>query len=615
MDLKRMEKAGRSIRYLGVCIFVLVSAVAFGQAKFTTVIDQSTISRDQLVQVEYIVENAKKVDDFDPPSFRNFAVIQGPIQSSGMSFVNGALTQYKAIVFLLQPRTTGKLIIPGAMATIDGKRRQSDAVALEVTKSQNAGSSQRTRLRLNLRDASIEADKEFVLYPNENAIEKIRKNLFVRVEVSKKNCYVNEPVVATYKLYSRLRSESRVVKRPSYNGFSVYDMSEPNAGNPAIETVDGKQYNVHIIRKSQLFPLQAGEFVLEPVEVENTVHFIKAPTEEDNYLEEMNDPFAETVQHTVVLGSNPVNINVKSLPNNNQPQGFDGAVGNFSVRASLKDPIVKAGEAGNLIVEVKGKGNIPMINAPTVNWPDKFEVFDPNTKEEVQPENAPLSGTKTFAFPFTAKDTGSLIIPPIKFSFFDPISQSYKTDSTRAISLRIMPGAKKVKGSSASKVRNIIPNPPTARMWLWIAGGAIGTLLLITIVFLRNRSAHKKNVNKPSGSADQLNQQVIPVKPDPLEKARRMLSSSNSTMFVKEVEAVVWNELGEKLKIPPSALNQPHVINSLQRLGADESAIQQFRQVMHDCEYALYIPGQSNEDLEAILINASLFLDKLNELP
>ena len=319
-----MEQAGRSIRYLGMCFFFLVSAVVYGQAKFSTVIDQPSISKDQLVQVEYVVENAKKVDDFDPPSFRNFSVIQGPIQSSGMSFVNGSLTQYKALVFLLQPRITGKLIIPGATATIDGKRRQSDAVALEVTKSKNnANPSTARRLRLNLPAENVEADKEFVLYPNENVAEKIKKNLFVKVEVNKKVCYVNEPVIATYKLYSRLRSESRVVKRPSYNGFSVYDMIDPEANNPTIETVNGKQYNVHIIRKSQLFPLQAGEFMLEPVEVENTVHFIKASSEQDTYLEEINDPFAETVQHTLTLGNDPVNITVKPLPANYQPVTFD----------------------------------------------------------------------------------------------------------------------------------------------------------------------------------------------------------------------------------------------------------------------------------------------------
>jgi hypothetical protein len=606
-----MAHAGNLIRLVSVCLFVLVSAAVSGQAKFSTVIDQATISRDQLVQVEYVVENAKKVEDFDPPSFRNFTVVQGPIQSSGMSFVNGSLTQYKALVFLLQPKITGRLIIPGAAATIDGKRRQSDAVAIEVTKSKGSGTAQR-RLRLGMPATTVEADREFVLYPNENVIEKIKKNLFVRVEVNKKSCYVNEPVVATYKLYSRLRSESRVVKRPSYNGFSVYDMIDPESDNPTIETLNGKQYNVHIIRKSQLFPLQAGKYTLEPVEVENTVHFIKASSEQDTYLEEIPDPFAETVDQTLTLASEPVDITVKPLPSPG-PAAYDGAVGNFSVEASLKDPITKTGESSTLLVKIKGRGNIPMINAPSINWPKDFEVYDPTAREEVHPEAAPLSGEKTFEFVFTPKDTGRAEIPGIRFAFFDPVSQSYKTDSTRSIALRILPGTKKPARKSESNREIPATYPAAGRIGWWIAGGALLTLLVIAFVVMNNRK-NRPVTKAPAKPASAITPAIPVTKPDPLEKARRMLSASNPGIFIKEVESVIWNETGEKLNIPPVALNQPHVIASLQARNAGEDTIQLFKQLMHDFEYALYIPGQSTEDLQDILNKAERFLTRLNAI-
>ena len=607
-----MVQAGKLIRYLGICLILLASASVYGQAKFSTVIEQSTVSRDQLVQVEYKVENAKQVDDFDPPSFRNFSVIQGPIQSSGLTFINGTLTQYKALMFLLQPKITGKLIIPGATATIDGKRRQSDAVAIEVTKGKNpGGNAYRQRIRLAMPERTVEADKEFVLYPNENIIEKIKKNLFVRVEVSKKNCFVNEPIVATYKLYSRLRSESRVVKRPSYNGFSLYDMVDPEVDNPGVETINGKQYNVHTIRKSQLFPLQAGKFILEPVEVENTVHFIKAPSEQDTYLEEYNDPFAETIEQTITLGSEPLEITVKPLPTTNQPSTFDGAVGNFSVEASLKDPITKAGEAATLLVKIKGKGNIPMINAPSVSWPADLEVYDPSAKEEVHPEVAPLSGTKTFEYVFTPKDTGKVVIPAINFAFFDPASQSYKTDSTGAINLRIVPGTKKIATkSSADKPGAGASYPAVGNLVWWIAGGVLLTLLIIAIVVMSNRR-NKPAIAKPQA----VTTPAIPVaKVDPLEKARRMHSVSNPGLFIKEVESVVWNEVAEKLHILPVELNQPQVIAALQNRGADEATVQLFKQLMHNLEYALYIPSQTPEDFEDILNKAENFLTLLNAL-
>src|SRR6201999_3240685 len=98
-------------------------------------------------------------------------------------------------------------------------------------------------------------DREFVLKPGENIRDKVRKNLFVKVQVDRNTCYVGEPIVATYKLYSRLNAESRVTKRPSLNGFSVYDMIDPGADAVSVEKLNGKAYTVHTIRKTQLIPL------------------------------------------------------------------------------------------------------------------------------------------------------------------------------------------------------------------------------------------------------------------------------------------------------------------------------------------------------------------------
>lgn len=598
------------MRTVLLVLFSLAGTTLFGQqVNFTTQVDQTTISKDQVVQVEYVVENAKKIEEFTPPGFRNFAVLQGPVQSSGMTYINGNLTQYKALVFVLQPRKTGKLIVPGATAVIDGKRRQSDAVAIEVTNSSSGGTSaNRPPIRFNIPEEHVEADREFVLYPNENVAEKIKKNLFVRVEVNKKECFVNEPVIATYKLYSRLRSESRVVKRPSYNGFSVYDMQDPDAGSPTVETYNGRQYNVHVIRRSQLFPLQAGQYTLDPVEVENTVRFIKAESEQDNYLEEIGDPYAETVSHTLTVASAVVPIVVKALPAVNQPAYFDGAVGKFSMAASLKTPIVKAGESANLIVQIKGNGNLPMINAPAINWPSSIEAYDPDAKEDIHPEIAPLSGVKTFEYVFSVKDTGQVILPGVRFSYFDPVAKLYKTDSTKGISLRVLPGEKVKHNENKSPALGVTPS--TQNMWLWIGSGALLTLLVIAVVVNNNRKRNKRAPVKKAATAEV----PVMVKRDKLEKAKQLAGGGGASAFVKEVEAAIWNEVGDKLGIPPINLNQREVVSALQQHGADADTVQLFREVMNDCETILYIPGQGTDDRYDVIEKAEKFLERLDHL-
>ncbi len=133
--------------------------------------------------------------------------------------------------------------------------------------------------------------------------------------------------MATYKLYSKLKSESRVTRQPSLNGFSVYDMTDPSTDVAYIEKVDGRPFTVHIIRKAQLIPLQSGTVQLDPVEVENTVHFIKNVKNHsgNGSLQNVFDPFfgdeveGVPVDKDITLTSNPVTINVKPLPEDKKP--------------------------------------------------------------------------------------------------------------------------------------------------------------------------------------------------------------------------------------------------------------------------------------------------------
>ncbi|MBS1660469.1 MAG: BatD family protein, partial [Bacteroidetes bacterium] len=267
----------KSLRLLIIVwIALLPGLFVSGQVKFTTVVSSEEVGQKDYLEVEYVVENAKQIDDLTPPTFAGFRIIQGPIQSSGMSIVNGAVSQYKALSFVLQPARTGKFSIGGASATVDGHPMRSNTVVITVHAGGNgaapngggnslsgAGNSLFPPMNMSpFEPEPRDVDREYILKPGENVKEKIRKNLFVKVQVDKNSCYVGEPIVATYKLYSRLSSESRVTKRPSLNGFSVYDMVDPASDQVSVEKLGGKDYTVHIIRKTQLIPLQAGNIDL-----------------------------------------------------------------------------------------------------------------------------------------------------------------------------------------------------------------------------------------------------------------------------------------------------------------------------------------------------------------
>lgn len=442
-----------------VVIALLPGLFVSGQVKFSTWVSSQAVGQKEYLQVEYVVENAKQIDDLIPPSFPGFQIVEGPIQSSGMSIVNNSMSQYKGVSFVLQPLHTGKFTIGGASATVDGHPLRSNTVKITVHAGSGSGGNNPSNpgggnpfaqpFGVDPYGASErDVEREYILKPGENVNEKIRKNLFVKVQVDKNSCFVGEPIVCTYKLYSRLSSESRVTKRPSLNGFSVYDMVDPGSDPVSVEKLNGKAFTVHIIRKTQLIPLQAGNIDLDPVEVENTVHFVKGGGRQEarrggsirDLLDQMMDDnnLGPEVDERVTLDTKPVTITVKPLPEN-KPANYNGAVGSFSIETSLANRTVAAQDEATLHVVVRGKGNLPVLAAPTIGWPAGFEAFEPTAKEDVNKTVAPMSGSKSFDYVFIPRTPGHYTLPAVSFSYFDPSSQTYKSAEGEPQDLQVTP--------------------------------------------------------------------------------------------------------------------------------------------------------------------------------
>ena len=128
-----MKPIAKNLRSTFVMLIAfLPGLIASGQVKFTTVVSSQDVGLNEYLQVEFVVENARQIDALNPPDFPGFSIAQGPIQSSGMSVINGNMSQYKGLSFVLQPTKTGKFIIPGASAVVDGQQMRSNKVTITV---------------------------------------------------------------------------------------------------------------------------------------------------------------------------------------------------------------------------------------------------------------------------------------------------------------------------------------------------------------------------------------------------------------------------------------------------------------------------------------------------
>jgi len=592
-------------------LITVFSVPAIAQAKFSTVIDEKEVGKGDYIQVQYIVENASTVESLTPPAFKGFTVVSGPMQQNGMSIINGAVSKYEGITYVLKPLATGKFVIGGATAVVDGKQVRSSSVTVTVTNAPPKPSniSNNPFFGLSVPEEAPEVNEEYILRKGESAAEKIKNNLLVKLDVSKTSCYVGEPIVATYKLYSRVRSESRVTKRPSLSQFSVYDMVQPEANNPSVEKLNGKLFTTHIIRKVQLYPLQDGSFDLDPLEVDNTVSFLRMENDNSNkismqqlmndYMNGVSDGKLEEQQ--VSLASKPVTITVKPLPLTGKPFSFDGAVGKFTISASIPKMQIAAGETAALQVILKGQGNMTLINAPQIQWPTGTEGYEPTVKESLDKTIAPISGSKLFEYTFTAKQAGTVVIPPIEFSYFDPAANAYKIIHTDSIVAQISQSLKKSKPFTTDKKQDIDGDGLRWSKLLWIL-----PVLAIAVLVLLLTGKKKKAVKRPSGiiPVAPVSEQTTPHAADPFEGARHALAAVNSQLFYKETGRATWQILSEKFHLTSSELSKPVVVRLLQQSNAPVETIQLLEKVLNDCELALYTPVHTENDMRITLEKA-----------
>ena len=568
------------------------------QVKFYTLASESTISVNQPFQVQYTVEGLADIKNFNLPRFNNFEIQQtfdySTTTSTGFS---GGVSSYSKIIVLVATKK-GKFTIPGATAVINGKAMRSNAVSVSVLTGAPGLN------HINPDDIDLEANSQ--LHPGENIQDKIDKNFFLRVEPSKTTCYVGEPLMVVYKAYSRLDANSQVMRRPSLTGFSVMEMVDAYDGKPEVEKFNGQWFYTNLIRKVQLFPLQEGNYVLDPAEIESVIHFVRVD-ETANIRNALNKLFNRNMgpampaafDFRTALRTKPVTITVKPLPVNGQPADFSGAVGKFSVSVKLPAAPVHKGDLVKIQLSISGSGNLSLLTPPEVQWPEGVDTSEPLVKENVNKYAFPLTGSKTFEYSFAAPDTGSFVIPAVHLSYYDPAEKKYKTASSDSMTLHVLPGVKK----TAPKNNEGILSGASAiqPQFYWFAIVAVIIIACIIFQVVAFGKGKKPEVAK-----------TIPVEEQPSKKsaieilmpAKLALQGENKQAFYHELQEALWNVVAHKYNVLPSQMNKYHITELLDEKGISADTVHNFSAVLDECEWALYAPVTDKNDMVELLVKA-----------
>lgn len=321
------------------------------------------------------------------------------------------------------------------------------------------------------------------LRPGENVEEKIKKNFFLRAELSKTDCFVGEPLMAVFKAYSRLDANSQVLKRPSLSGFSVIEMVDSYSNEAQIEKYNGENYNVHLIRKVQLFPIRPGTFTIEPAEVESIIHLRKGDDKSGlkNFFRRRKSE--ASLEKQITFQTPTVEVNVSALPQQGQPEDFSGAVGDFSIQVQMEDTAVVARQPATVKLIISGTGNFPLVTEPHIEWSPAAEISGPTVTEQVNKYAFPLSGMKIFQFTIVHRDSGRFSIPAVTFSYFDPISKKYKTAQSDELRYEVSQASDRPVDDSR---QIIFKNEKETPLHLYYFG-AIALVIVSVIVYILTR--------------------------------------------------------------------------------------------------------------------------------
>ncbi|MEP6595482.1 MAG: BatD family protein [Ginsengibacter sp.] len=640
-----MNKILRSVIYKNIFLFLpffyfafQINTKAVAQVKFSAVCPNKQISKNEYLQVQYIVENASNVEQIVPPSFKNFSIISGPNQQSGVSSINGNIKQFIALEYILKPQRTGNFTLDPATAKADGKTLRSNSLSVVVNNKSSGTSPGATMFSpfANIITDPLPATRlrqfdDYILHKGENIQEKIKKNLFINVSVNKTTCYVGEPIVASYKLYTRLKSESNLIKSPSFNGFSVSEMELPDNYTLSTEKYNGREYSVYTLRKVQLYPLRPDTVELGPIEVENRVTFIKdeyANAQRGDIFYDMLRQFADASapndaieEQKIILQSKPLNIIVKPLPELGKPKEFRGAVGDFSIAAEVQKTNMTTDEAGNFVISILGRGNMQMINAPSVLWPEGTEAFEPKLSENIDKTTVPLRGKKIFNYPFTVSRPGKYFIPPVTFSYFDVETQAYKTVSTKPLSVEVKNG-NGVRPLVAGHLISSKNKPATftgkifAMRWFLI----ISIFMLAGLIFWFAKKVKAKNSTLTTVVKDENNNTEGVVKTtgaeipkNPLLEAEEIFLENNANNFYPVINNCLRRYLSAKLNFPEKELNKKKLNELLDKHNVGVGTTVMLTSLMENIELNLYAPLSPVNQMQEVYEKASEVVSLLDK--
>ena len=583
-------------------LFALASALCALAQSVIDVQVPNMVEEGKPFNVVFVVEGENSPSEFQWSAPEGMELRWGPQKgtNTSISMVNGHTSKSSrtTMTYILVPTRTGTFQMGRATAKVGGNTISSRNFMVEVV---SGGSSSPSG------QGGGDSHQGGGTSAQSPAAE-----IFLSLGISKKNVMVGEPITVTLMLYRTVDIAGfEDVTFPTFSGFWSQEVLAPKNIDFHQEQVGGHVYDAAVLRQWVLIPQKSGELTIEPAEMVCLVSQVanRAPT--GTIFDMFNDPQLVTVRKR--LATSAQTINVAALPAG-APASFSGGVGKYSIRASVSKDSLRTHDAASILVTVSGKGNVSLLEAPSITLPPDFEAYD--VKSSSDTDRSGTNGSRTFEYPFIPRSSGNFVLAPLEFSYFDPDARRYvtvRTDSLR-IDVARSQGTEPVASTGGTLtvdrhgVKNLgedirfirsrtslsVPRPFFAGSGAYWAIAAV-LLAISAILFLVFRKVEGMRADVEGSRKRRATAMAM----RRLKEAGDYLKKDLYTAFYESLHRSLIGFVSDKLSMDMASQTKENIESSLVERGVSSSVASRFTALLDACEFARYAPDAGHEAMDS----------------
>ncbi|MFQ5687526.1 MAG: BatD family protein [Candidatus Scalindua sp.] len=578
-----------------IFIFVLnlVTTAFAKEIKIIISVDKTRVEVGNQFRLTIGVQGAFDTDipQLTPPE--SFILMYGPSVSTQTSIVNNVVSVFRGFTYSFSPTETGKFELGPVTLEYKGKVYKSNPVKIEAVK--------RTPF-----EGNVDPDRE-----RSKRVD-INKRIFVELTTDKKEAYIYEQIIESFKLYFQkgLPIDDLNYVAASTKSFLAEKLGEERRYE---EVHDGILYNVIELRTA-LFPLVSGNIEIPPAKFNCNI-IIRQQGYSNSIFDEFTGRGGQ--RYPVERRTDSIKLKIKSLPELDKPEDFAGTVGKFTMDVLAKPTKVKVGDPITLSINIRGEGNIQTIGEPVLSPGDKkdFKIYPAETDTTITDRGEGLRGEKLFRKVIEPQHEDIDTIPAISFSYFDPELERYKTithdpipivveHSEVEIPIRLsLEDAEKVKGQVKILTKDILPimsdlysfknqgfaiyNMPIFLAFIFLAP----ILVVIVCIYIQR---HRELLKTDVGYARK--RRALSRAKKHLLNARHLVQSDNPSEFYSTLAKTVMEHIADKLNLAPASITSDNISGILETRGVSHDVIKELKKCLESCDYGRFSASQHSKD-------------------